>query len=184
MDYCTYHNWVTSFAIAQCGHTLLCLSMHCVTLLLDNVHSPVCWSNSWKLYIMENISHNRSQSRFSHWQEKVTCSWTNLTQCHSVQCKSHKVNTGNEPGAVTQMMVPSQNFLSYNDWLLLHWDSSVSIVSRLHVGGLRNCCAFVIRTNNSSLQTHKPALVSSVNTVISFSESKLAELWNWALTSV
>jgi len=42
MDYCTYHSWVTSFAIGHCGHTLLCLRMHRVTLFLDNIHSPVC----------------------------------------------------------------------------------------------------------------------------------------------
>ena len=184
-DYCTYHNWVTSSAIGHCGHTLLRLSVPCVTLSLDNVHSPVCWSNSWKLYVMENISHNRSQSCFSYWQGKITCSWTNLTQCHSVQCKSHKVNTGNEPGAVIQMMVSSQNFLSYNDWLQLQWCSSVSIVSRLQIGGLRNCYAFAIRTKNySSLQTHRPAVVSSVNNGISFFKSKVAEVWNWPLTSV
>jgi len=36
----------------------------------------------------------------------------------------------------------------------------------------------------SSLQTHKPALVSSVNTGISLSKSEVAEVWNWPLTSV
>ena len=153
MHYCTYHNWVTSLAIGHCGHTLLCLCMHRVTLSLDNIHSPVCWSNSWKLYITENISHKRSQSCFNYWQGKVTRSQTNLTHCHLVQCKSHKVNTGNEPGVVTQMMVPSQNFLSYNDWIRHQWVSSVSIGSRLLVGLLRNCGAFdFMNKNYSSLQ--------------------------------
>ena len=78
MDYCTYHHWVSSFAIGHCGHTLLCLVVHSVTLSLDNIHSTVCWSNSCKLCIMENISHNRSQSCFNYWQRKLTCSQTNL----------------------------------------------------------------------------------------------------------
>jgi len=63
---------------------------------------------------MQNISHSKSQYCFSYWQGKMKCSRKNLTQCQLFQCKSRKVNTGNEPGAVTQIMVPSQNFLLYN----------------------------------------------------------------------
>jgi hypothetical protein len=65
MDYFTYRNWVASFTVGHCGHIFLCLCVRCVTLSHSNSCCLVCWSNSWKLYIMENISHNRSHSPVS-----------------------------------------------------------------------------------------------------------------------